>query len=536
MLIAAPCKVCGHDSRLLAVVVSLPVECCKILLFVCMQKPQFMVRFKCQKDLLNRRKFNVAVPRAALEDVVTTRYEETQAEEPTTPRIKPAEIDSEKFKEHWSVEFWRNFSAKEPLAKVLDESSAVSDRLAALQDTLSKALSSSEVLQNTEAAQYWLYHLVRSGFFSAQAIFGLAFARAAANRSSRSTETLTRMEAVARNGWQGPLAEACFAYYQDYENIKEGKYILPWDMTTTSHRQFNPFYVSRKAFAFGQEATETLRRREQGKTENVWLKSFNVPEYFQSTFHYQTDGWMSAKSAGVYESSTETLFVGRQDAMQRTTLLLLSDYMKGKDASQMTALEVACGTGRFATFLKDNYPTLDLTLTDLSPFYLAEARSNMRYWKSKRSPTLSLPGVDGNGTSFVQTPAEDLDIPSESMDIVYSNYLFHELPSDVREKAAKEMSRALKPGGILILTDSVQLGDRASMDAALGNFGDFNEPYYRDYIECDLGSIFENAGLVCDYKAVSSTTKSLSFRKQDASKEMDQNAASVIEPEIINNN
>lgn len=502
-----------------------------------MQKPQSLVRFKCHRSQFNGRKFHVAVPRAALEDVVSTRDERIEVEEPTTTPIKPAELDSEKFKEHWSVEFWRNFSPKEPLAKVLDETSAVSDRLAALQDTLSKALSSSEVLQNTESAQYWLYHLIRSGFFSAQAIFGLAFARASARRSSRSTETLTRMEAVARNGWQGPLAEACFAYYQDYENIKEGKYILPWDMTTTSHRQFNPLYISRKAFAFGLEATETLRRREEGKTESVWLKSFNVPEYFQSTFHYQTDGWMSAKSARVYESSTETLFVGRQDAMQRTTLLLLSDYLKGKDVSQMTALEVACGTGRFATFLKDNYPALDLTLTDLSPFYLAEARSNMKYWKSKRASTLSLSGVDGNGTSFVQTPAENLDIPSESMDIVYSNYLFHELPSDAREKAAKEMARVLKPGGLLVLTDSVQLGDRASMDAALGNFGDFNEPYYRDYLECDLGSMFESAGLVCDSKAVSSTTKSLSFRKQDASKEMGQNATSVvIEPEVISNN
>lgn len=53
-------------------------------------------------------------------------------------------------------------------------------------------------------------------------------------------------------------------------------------------------------------------------------------------------------------------------------------WYPGKDASQLKALEVACGTGRFATFLKDNYPSLDLTLMDLSDFYLAEARSNVR--------------------------------------------------------------------------------------------------------------------------------------------------------------
>ena len=45
-------------------------------------------------------------------------------------------------------------------------------------------------------------------------------------------------------------------------------------------------------------------------------------------FHYQTDGWLSADSADVYETSTETLFLGRQDAMQRATLLPLAGKMK----------------------------------------------------------------------------------------------------------------------------------------------------------------------------------------------------------------
>lgn len=462
----------------------------------------------------NRGCRGVAVaPRAALEDVVTMKDERLQTEVSHTPEITPAQLDSQKFKEHWSVQFWRDFSSKEFLKDIMDNNSPVSARLNAFVDTLSKALTTSDVLRSTEAVQYWAYHSLRSGFFSAQAIMGLAAARVAANRDASSTAVMTRMEEIARSGWQGPLAEAFMAYYQDYECIKQGAYALPYDMTSTSHRQFNPLYVIRKANAFFTEASDTLKRREQGKAEEVWLKSFNLPAYFQNTFHYQSDGWMSSKSAAVYESSTETLFVGRQDAMQRSTLLNLSEFMKGKDPSQLSALEVACGTGRFATFLKDNYPTLDLTLTDLSPFYLAQARENVSYWKKLRAPSLSLSGVDGNGTTFVQTPAESLDVASESMDIVYSVYLFHELPEDVREKAAAEMARVVKPGGIVVLTDSVQVGDRPSMDATLGNFGSFNEPYYVNYIQSDLGSLFEKAGLVCEQKVVSSTTKSLSFRK-----------------------
>lgn len=64
----------------------------------------------------------------------------------------------------------------------------------------------------------------------------------------------------------------------------------------------------------------------------------------------------SPPAAKVYETSTETLFVGRQDAMQRSTLVPLADFMHGRDASQLRALEVAAGTGRFATFVKAGGP------------------------------------------------------------------------------------------------------------------------------------------------------------------------------------
>lgn len=238
----------------------------------------------------------------------------------------------------------------------------------------------------------------------------------------------------------------------------------------------------------------------------------------------------------------------------------------GKDASQVRALEVACGTGRFATFLKDNYPGLDLTLSDLSPFYLAEARSNMRYWKAQRAGQLALPGVDRNGTAFLQTAAEGIAAPDGSFDLVYSIYLFHELPPEVRawqlartsvyccvvagvlsnmwcrisvggaartghherhacavfarlqvrRQAAREMARVVKPGGMVVLTDSQQLGDRPCFNDTMGNFGDFNEPYYRSYIAEDLGALFQEAGLECGMKVVGSTTKTLSFRKPHA--------------------
>jgi hypothetical protein len=55
------------------------------------------------------------------------------------------------------------------------------------------------------------------------------------------------------------------------------------------------------------------------------------------------DGWFSSDSAEVYESATEALFLGRQDAMQRSTLIsiewyvifLLTDRRLKDDADEM---------------------------------------------------------------------------------------------------------------------------------------------------------------------------------------------------------
>jgi len=376
---------------------------------------------------------------------------------------------------------------------------------------------------------------------------------------------------------------------------------------------------------------------------------YMYPDYYLKTYHWQTDGWLSSASAKVYEVSTETLFLGRQDAMQRTALVPLAHWVHtasaagssdeaaaGDTASGEAAvgeaagtrvikadgegarlLEVGCGTGRFLTFVRDNYPKMAVTGLDLSPFYLMEARKNSEYWEkltsqrrghghpetsaesqdagggsgggaSHRSgsgglmfdalsrvgqlakvaglPLPPLPaavwtrltGVQpgnenqpndeegdaaaaadlaaaadsrGSGSSgsvptrpsstslgsceFVHAQAEAMPFPDASFDAVTCVYLMHELPPAARRALAAEVSRVLAPGGVLVVADSIQLGDRPKLDKNLGRFGDFNEPYYRDYIASDLVSVFGpgGAGLEPWTKELCSSTKVLSFRK-----------------------
>lgn len=56
-----------------------------------------------------------------------------------------------------------------------------------------------------------------------------------------------------------------------------------------------------RAASFFEEGTATLTRRKLQRPEPVWLNSNMYPDYYLATYHFQTDGWLSSKSASIYE-------------------------------------------------------------------------------------------------------------------------------------------------------------------------------------------------------------------------------------------
>lgn len=323
----------------------------------------------------------------------------------------------------------------------------------------------------------------------------------------------------------------CFE--QDFNAISAGEFSQPWDsfVRTPTHRQYSPQYAVRQTSRFVKEAIGTLSRRSRQQPEDIgiWLGASSklYPEYYLNNFHYQTDGWFSSRSANVYETSTETLFVGRQDAMQRTTLRpLAAAKVREANNGQPRVLEVACGTGRFATFLRDCLPGCEYTGVDLSPFYLEAARGNDAYWRkvSSGGKTEKQPPA-----RFVQAAAEDLPFEENAFDAVVCVYLFHEMPAEARAAAALEMARVVRPGGVVVLTDSMQRGDRPVLDERLGNFANLNEPHYVDYVDTELAPLFTAGGLQCGTKYVASSTKTLSFTKPVAEDPQEASTAGATE-------
>jgi ubiquinone/menaquinone biosynthesis C-methylase UbiE len=204
-----------------------------------------------------------------------------------------------------------------------------------------------------------------------------------------------------------------------------------------------------------------------------------VPEYFRRNYHFQTDGYLSEHSAELYEHQVELLFSGAADAMRRILLRPLKEnFGDGKDKK---ILEVACGTGRMTKFMKLAFPKAGLIATDVSGPYVSVARRKAK---------------DLSRVVFLQADASQLPFKDESFDLVYSVFLFHELPADVRDRVVREGLRVLKPGGTYALVDSIQLHDFAEVRTALEQFPvDFHEPFYRHYIEHPMEGVLEAAGL-----------------------------------------
>jgi len=278
---------------------------------------------------------------------------------------------------------------------------------------------------------------------------------------------------------------------RDWANIRAGLYKAPHDMLPS------PAAALRQALRFFADLPAVNLRRRERRNSDVMEQAprGSYPRYYLQNFHYQTDGYLSERSAALYDYQVEVLFLGGADAMRRQALPVLRRHMADRFPDQAGArlLDVACGTGRFLGFVKDNFPELRTTGLDLSPTYLKEAARGLRRW---------------GGAELVHANAETMPFADASFDAATCVYLFHELPRAVRERVTREIARVLKPGGLLVLVDSLQRGDVPRYDALLDRFPvSFHEPYYADYVGQDLGALFAAAGLTLQQSDVAFLSK-----------------------------
>jgi ubiquinone/menaquinone biosynthesis C-methylase UbiE len=261
---------------------------------------------------------------------------------------------------------------------------------------------------------------------------------------------------------------------QDWRNIANGIYAAPEDW------RGNPLDGLRRAADFFADLRAVEARRHGDPAERLLTEAppGDYPRYYLRKFHFQTDGYLSEASAERYDHQVEVLFGGGAAAMRRQALLplraALLEHKGGPGAARL--LDLGCGTGEFLREAKRNYPRLAVTGLDLSAPYLAVAERRLAAWSR---------------VQLVEAAAEAIPAADASFDIVTALYLFHELPSRVRQAVAAEIRRVLKPGGAVILVDSLQPGDEPDYDSLLDYFPyAFHEPYFASYLREDFDRLF----------------------------------------------
>jgi ubiquinone/menaquinone biosynthesis C-methylase UbiE len=286
-------------------------------------------------------------------------------------------------------------------------------------------------------------------------------------------------------------------FAKDRANIEAGLYPAPNEVRVT-----RALSALRNSSRFFRDLPNVDARRLQrdGAEVRTQVNDGRYPTYYLQNFHYQSGGWLSEDSARLYDTQVEILFGGAADAMRRIALGSLARALKGTDQRRVKLLDIASGNGRFLIQVLEAFPRIRAVGLDLSPAYCDEARARLQKW----------PQVEIVNGAIEQAPFED-----GSIDAATCVYLFHELPPRVRREAAREIARVLKPGGVLVLADSIQTGDTPDLDRMLEYFPvGFHEPYFSSYLQEDFAAAFGEAGLELEETEFAFLTKVMRFRKR----------------------
>ena len=287
---------------------------------------------------------------------------------------------------------------------------------------------------------------------------------------------------------------------QDSENMASGLY--PYSVLKIE----NPYSHVLSLVNVFSDAVKIAKRRDKRQAhdfdEHKDIDFESAPAYSKRNFHFQTNGYFSNESAELYDHQVEILFGGSSHAMRRLILPLLKRELPGSGEG-MHFLEVGCGTGLLTRYMKLAYPKAKITASDMSSSYLKKAQKDLT----------DLPGIN-----FIQAHAEDLPYKDQTFDLVYSCFLFHELPMAARQAVVSETKRVLKPNGYWGFVDSLQNNDDLDLQWAIDTFpADFHEPFYKNYSQNPIETLLAESQLELSGRAIGFFSKAVLAKKSNPS-------------------
>lgn len=305
--------------------------------------------------------------------------------------------------------------------------------------------------------------------------------------------------ANAASAMAGRLA---YLMSEELRNIRDGVYPLPSEI---KEARKNPIESTARTLQellqglslylgapnYSSKATLSPGLQEFGFIEDA-SRSSNVPlpDYYLHDFHSVPGGFLNPKHVECNDSISEVIFTGAHRASRRMLLRPIRDELlsRTQHESEMRLLDVATGTGSFLLQVQEAFPELQLSGIDLSPAMIDHARRSFR-------------DDSANPAHLQVANMESIPAGAGHFDIVSQTNAFHEMPGSAIERAAAEISRVLRDGGLFLHLDAVQaVDDPGSASLSKVSFdGQFQEPHMRAWME-DVGidDIMKKAGLVLE--------------------------------------
>lgn len=208
------------------------------------------------------------------------------------------------------------------------------------------------------------------------------------------------------------------------------------------------------------------------------------PQYYLRTYHWLPGGYLTDKSAYLYDLSVEMQLHGGGHCLRRLVIGAVQKHHTTHHGNvAVDIVDVASGTGQLLLQLSTALPSATLEGVELSPQYARYSRELLL-----RSGHADIPVHEANA---LHLPYHD-----GSVGCIVSVFLWHEIPHGMRRLMAREFARVLAPGGTVVLLDGVQYETNPTMGQSLEQMVQkFHEPYYREYLQDSMAESLKSAGL-----------------------------------------
>ncbi|MEM9652569.1 MAG: class I SAM-dependent methyltransferase [Actinomycetota bacterium] len=192
------------------------------------------------------------------------------------------------------------------------------------------------------------------------------------------------------------------------------------------------------------------------------------PAYYRMPFHSVPGGWLSEAAATGDRAAMEAIYadahVDRSLGIRRELAALVPE-----DAT--TIVDFGSGSGDGPAAVARRLPNAEVLGLEASPFMLTAAQ---------------VQNADCANLRFEQGFVESSGLEADSVDAVTITLVLHECPDEVKAKILTEAHRILRPGGVVVLTDT----PNDDLDKNRG----FYEPYRLQWRTFDPDDALTTAG------------------------------------------